>query len=130
MSWGHVQQFKWPGLGPAQMSRPLASTDSMVLTCQNALRNLKALLRILRVGGRGHTSSPEVENSHITWLGVRKCHLTSWTASKPHRNWAPESRAKTGAWYQDPEQTVQARTRTLSEAGPGQSQGGQKTSKA
>lgn len=86
MRWGLAQTLKWPGIGPAQMSPPLASTDSMVLTCQNALRNLKALLWILRVGGRGHTSSPEVENSHITWLGVRKCYLTSWTASKPHQS--------------------------------------------
>lgn len=66
MTWSYVRTFTWPGLRPAQMSDPLASTDDMVLACQNVLRNtVKALLRLLKVGGREHTISPVVENLRI-----------------------------------------------------------------
>lgn len=93
---------------------PRANTDGVVLTCQNVSRNaVKALLRILKVGGREHAISPMVENVRIIWVGMRKSYLVSWTAPKPHSNWAPESRAKTGAWYQAPEHTRQVRTQTL-----------------
>lgn len=128
--WGRAVRRRSCGLGPAQMSCPLASPDSMVLTCQNVLRNIiTAFLRILRVGERAHHLCCGGKFPHH--LGWReKDYLTSWTASKPHRNWVPESRAKTGAWYQDPEQTIQARTQTLPETSPGQPRGDQKTSKA
>lgn len=83
MRWSCAQPFTWPGLGPAQMLCPLASADGTVLTCQNVLRNtVKSLLRILKVGGRQHTIPPMEESFHITWVGMRKCYLASWTASK------------------------------------------------
>lgn len=88
------------------------------------------------MGGREHTFCPVVENLHIIWVGMRKSYLVSWTASKLHSNWAPESRAKTGAWYQNPEHTIQVRTQTLrskskSTSGwPNERPSGQKTGKA
>lgn len=71
MRWGHAQTtFMQLGLGPAQMSCPLASTDSTLLTCQDALRNTVKSSPRDPLGGRErthHLSCGGKFPHHLVW---------------------------------------------------------------
>lgn len=92
------------------MSCPLASTDGMVLACQSVFRNtVKALLRILKVGGREHTISPG--NIHVIWVGMGSA-IRSFGLPQNHTVIGPqnpEPRLERGTRTQ----STQVRTQTL-----------------